>query len=170
MTRFALVLTVLVFLTPALFAQTSETGLARLNFILGEWQGTSRGEPGEGKMERVCTKILNDRFIECRTTVTYPAQAANAKGEVHVDRALFSFEKSTKKLRLRQFHGEGFVNTYVEGEPLSFETTDIENIPAGWKARETYASVSADSWTERFELAAPGKEFKLYSASTLQRR
>ncbi|HVE70515.1 MAG TPA: hypothetical protein VNI54_04035 [Thermoanaerobaculia bacterium] len=154
---------------PTGLAQTTATGLARLDFMLGEWQGTSRGEPGEGKIERVCAKVLDDRFVECRTTVTYPAQAANPKGEVHVDRALFSYDKSTKNLRLRQFHGEGFVNTYAEGDPLSFVTTEIENIPAGWRARETYESWSPDSWSERFELAGPGKDFKLYSASTLQR-
>jgi len=42
--------------------QTTETGLARLNFIVGEWRGTSSGDPGEGKVERVCSKVLHDRF------------------------------------------------------------------------------------------------------------
>jgi hypothetical protein len=166
---FAVAVTGIVLWTTFASAQSAATGLARLDFMLGEWQGTSRGEPGEGKIERVCAKVLNDRFIECRTTVTYPAQAANPKGEVHVDRALFSYDKSTKKLRLRQFHGEGFVNTYAESDPLSFVTTEIENIPAGWRARETYELASPDSWSERFELAGPGKEFKPYSTSALQR-
>src|SRR5687767_1515032 len=118
-------------------AQTSTTpiGLARLNFMIGEWRGESQGDPGQGKMERVCSRVLNDRFIECRTTVTYPAQAANPKGEVHVDRAFYSYDKSSKKLRLRQFHGEGFVNSYVEEDALSFVTVEIENIPASWRAR-----------------------------------
>lgn len=169
MTRFALALAIALMGATLASAQTSATGLARLDFILGEWQGTSRGEPGEGTVERVCSKVLNDRFIECRTTVTYAAQTANPKGEVHVDRAFFSYDKSSKKLRLRQFHGEGFVNTYIEGDPLSFVTGEIENIPAGWRARETYEHSSPDSWSERFELAQPGKDFKLYSASTLQR-
>src|SRR5688572_30434215 len=113
---------------------TTPTGLARLNFMIGEWQGESKGESGQGTMERVCSKVLNDRFIECRTTTTYPAQAANPKGEVHVERAFYSYDKGGKKLRLRQFHGEGFVNSYVEGDPLSFVTVEIENIPAGWRA------------------------------------
>src|SRR5687767_10132478 len=137
--------------------------------MVGEWRGTSRGQPGEGKVERVCFKVLNDRFIECRTTVTYPAQPANPKGELHVERAFYSYDKRSKKLRLRQFHGEGFVNTYVEAEALSFVTVEIENIPAGWRARETYEHSSPDSWSERFELAEPGKDFKLYSATALQR-
>ena len=61
------------------------------------------------------------------------------------------------------------MNTYIEGEPLAFVTTAIENIPEGWRARETYEQSSRDSWSERFELAAPGKDFKLYSTGTLQR-
>ena len=155
--------------TTAAHAQTKESGLARLNFMIGEWRGTSSGEPGDGKVERTCSKVLKDRFIECRTTTTYPAQKANPKGEIHVDRAFYSYDKSSKKLRLRQFHGEGFVNTYAEAESLAFVTVEIENIPAGWRARETYEHSSRDSWSERFELAEPGGDFKLYSATTLKR-
>ena len=146
-----------------------KTGLARLDALVGEWRGTSRGQPGEGTVHRVCERVLNGRFIECRSTSTYPPGEKKPRGEVHVDRSFFSYDKGTKKLRLRQFHGEGFVNTYVaEGEALVFVTNDIENIPPGWRARETY-DLSGDTWTERFDLAAPGKEFELYSASTLQR-
>ncbi len=167
--RWFAVLGIIVIRAAAALAQTGETGLARLNFMAGEWRGTSRGEPGEGKVQRVCSRVLNDRFIECRTTVTYPAQPANPKGEVHVERAFYSYDKSSRKLRLRQFHGEGFVNTYAEAEPLSFVTVEIENIPAGWRARETYEHSSPDSWSERFELAEPGKDLRLYSATALQR-
>jgi len=142
-------------------AEGATDGLKRLDFLVGEWRGTSRGESGEGTIERSCTKALNDRFIECSTTVAY-------KNELHVERSFYSYDKSAKKLKLRQFHGEGFVNTYIETEPLVFVTTDIENIPAGWRARETYEK-KADGWTERFELAAPGKDFALYSASELAR-
>ena len=144
-------------------------GLKRLDFMVGEWRGTSRGEPGVGSIQRSCVKVLNDRFVECRTTTTYPPQENNKKGEVHVERALYSYDKAAGKLRLRQFHGEGFVNTYVETEPLVFVTTDIENIPQGWRARETYEQISADSWSERFELAGPGKDFAVYTSSALER-
>ncbi|HYR29812.1 MAG TPA: hypothetical protein VEU30_15185 [Thermoanaerobaculia bacterium] len=148
----------LLFLT---VSASADEPLAPLQFMVGEWRGTSRGEPGEGTVHRVCERVLRDRFIECRTTVTY-------ENEVHVDRALFSYDKGAKKLRLRQFHGEGFVNTY-EAEGLVFTTTAIENIPAGWRARESYERPSPDTWNERFELAGPGKEFTLYSASSLRR-
>jgi hypothetical protein len=149
--------------------ETADKGLTRLDFMVGEWRGASQGQPGQGTVERICSKVLNDRFIECRTTVTYAPQEANPKGEVHVERALFSYDKAAKKPRMRQFHGEGFVNTYVESEGLSFVTVEIENIPAGWRARETFENPSADEWSETFELAKAGGEFKVYSTAKLRR-
>lgn len=74
----------------------------------------------------------------------------------------------------RQFHVEGFVSQYVadaEQEPgtVVFSTEAIENIPAGWHARETYILSGADQLEEVFELAAPGKDFELYSRNRLKR-
>ena len=171
MTRARVVFIAILALSAATIARGQEPpqGLQRLDFLVGEWRGTSRGQPGEGTIQRSCARTLNDRFIECSTTTTYPPQEKNSKGEVHVERAFYSYDKAAKKLRLRQFHGEGFVNTYAEAEALVFVTVEIENIPPGWRARETYESTSPDSWSERFELAGPGKELALYTSSSLQR-
>jgi len=73
----------------------------------------------------------------------YPQQEKNPKGEVHEDLGL-SYDGKRKKFVLRQFHVEGFVNEYVEqeitadGKTLRFVTERIENIPDGWRGRETY--------------------------------
>jgi hypothetical protein len=70
---------------------------------------------------------------------------------------------------------EGFVNQYVldslspNGQMIVFVTENIENIPAGWRAKETYQIHNSDAFTERFELAAPGQDFELYSESHLKR-
>ena len=77
---------------------------------------------------------------------------------------------------LRQFHVEGFVNQYVmtrssaDRKTFVFTTESIENIPAGWRARETYRILSADEFVEEFELAGPGKDFELYSESRHRRK
>jgi hypothetical protein len=76
---------------------------------------------------------------------------------------------------LRQFHVEGFVNQYVhestseDGKTILFVTEAIENIPPGWRARETYILSGPDELVERFELAEPGKDFELYSETRLRR-
>jgi hypothetical protein len=101
-------------------------------------------------------------------------QEKNPKGEVHEDDGFISFDRTRKKLVLRQFHVEGFVNQYVEdgdssSTRLVFTTESIENIPAGWRARETYVVHSPDEFEEIFELAESGKPFELYSRARLTR-
>jgi hypothetical protein len=142
--------------------------------ILGEWEGTSSGRPGKGTVRRQYRLVLRDRFIEVRNTSSYPPQASNPKGETHEDVGYMSYDRTRKMFMLRQFHVEGFVNTYVSGqvEPkhIVFTTEAIENIPAGWRARETYRLAGEDELIEVFELAEPGKEFAVYSEARLKRQ
>jgi hypothetical protein len=148
--------------------------LAALEPFVGRWQGTSEGQPGEGTVEREYSRILNSRFVHARNRSVYPPQARNPKGEQHEDLGIFSVDAARKRIIFRQFHVEGFVNEYVQ-EPspdartLVFVTESIENIPTGWRARETYTLVSQDEFEEVFELAAPGKPFELYSRTRLKR-
>lgn len=155
-------------------ASASADALASLAPLVGRWTGTIEGQPGNGTVEREYERILNSRFIEVRNRSTYPPQEKNKKGETHEDVGLFSFDSGRKRIVLRQFHTEGFVNQYVL-DPASapgklvLVTEAIENIPAGWRARETYILTSADQFEEIFELAPPGKEFEPYSRSRLTR-
>jgi hypothetical protein len=57
-----------------------------------------------------------------------------------------------------------------DGKTIVFTSESIENIPAGWRARETYKIVSEDEFTETFELAGPGKEFETYTENRLRRK
>lgn len=70
--------------------------------------------------------------------------------------------------------GTGFVSQYVEDDGttpsrLVFTTEAIENVPAGWRARETYVVHGPDEIEEIFELAESGKPFEVYSRSRLKR-
>jgi hypothetical protein len=110
-----------------------------------------------------------------RNTSTYLPQEKNPKGEVHEDLGYVSRDRARNVFVLRQFHVEGFVNTYAAPMapsppgPIVFSTEAIENIPPGWRARETYRFVGADELVELFELAEPGKEFTTYSETRLKR-
>jgi hypothetical protein len=144
--------------------------------LLGSWAGDAQGEPGSGRSEREYKLTLRDRFIQVNGTSTYEPQERNPKGEVHEDVGFISYDKAAKKLVLRQFHVEGFVNHYVlesvseDGRTLVFTTVAIENIPSGWRGRETYQIVSDDEFVETFALAEPGKEFATYSQTRFRRR
>ena len=159
---------------PLLAQPPAADNLAPLAPLIGRWTGTSEGQPGKGTVERDYERALGSRFIRIRNRSTYSPQEKNPKGEIHEDEGLFSFDRARKRVVFRQFHVEGFVTTYVhdlDTKPgtLSFTSEAIENIPAGWRARETYILHGVDDLEEIFELAEPGKEFTVYSRSRLKR-
>jgi len=148
--------------------------LAPVARLVGTWIGTSEGQPGKGQVERHYERVLGSRFIQVRNRSTYPPQEKNPKGEVHEDIGFLSFDSGRKRIVFRQFHTEGFVNQYVmepDATPtrLMFSSEAIENIPAGFRARETYILSDADHLEEIFEIAEPGKDFEIYSRSRLTR-
>ena len=149
--------------------------LEPLKVFLGKWAGEVEGNPGQGSVERTYAFALGERFIEIRNRSTYPPQEKNPKGEVHEDIGYLSYDRGAKAFALRQFHVEGFVNQFLsvphEGEGVAFRfvTTAIENIPPGWRARETYTFAGENEFTEVFELAAPDAEFEVYSTTRFNR-
>ncbi len=144
-------------------------------FMIGEWKGQGGGEPGMGNYERSYRFIYNKNFIEARNKSVYPPSKENPKGEVHEDLGYISYDKARKTYVLRQFHIEGFFNQYrlesmaPDGSKFVFVSEAIENIGAGWRARETYEKTSADEFTETFDLAPPGQDFSVYSKVVLKR-
>ena len=159
---------------PSVAASQATDNLSALVPLIGKWSGTSEGQPGNGTVEREYERVLGSRFVRVRNRSTYPPQEKNPKGEKHEDEGFFSFDRARKRLVLRQFHVEGFVNTYVQdmdakSGTLSFTTESIENIPPGWRARETYVFHHADEVEEIFELAEAGKPFTVYSRTRLKR-
>lgn len=165
-------------LSPTVLAQTTQPPdvWEPLKYFVGVWDGTASGQPGQGKVEREYQFVLQGKYLQAKNKSTYPPQEKNPKGEVHEDWGLFSYDRSRKQFVLRQFHLEGFVNQYrleaaqSPDKKLVFVTESIENIPAGWRGRETYRIVSPDEFVEVFELAAPGKEFEVYSESRFKRK
>ena len=149
--------------------------LSTLRRFEGKWEGAALGAPGKGVSTREYRFELNGRFLMARNRSVYEPKSPNAKPEVHEDLSLFSFDGGLKKIILRQFHAEGFVNEYTaapstaDGTSLEFITVRIENIPPGWRAKESYRFVSADEIVETFSLAAPGKEVEVYSQTRLRR-
>jgi hypothetical protein len=147
-----------------------------VKFFIGNWTGDSEGDPGNGKYERSYRFIFDNQFIEVKNKSTYPPTAKNRKGEVHEDVGYISYDKMRKTFVLRQFHKEGFVNQYRlesssnDGKTLVFISEKIENIPDGYRARETYKIINDSEFNEVFELAEPGKEFQLYSKAILRRK
>lgn len=155
------------------FAQRSDVDSLWMpfRFFLGSWKGTGSGEPGNGTYERTYSFALGKRFIEVKNKSHYPST-----GQTHEDVGYISYDKGRKKFNLRQFHTEGFINHYVldstatDGKTIVFITEAIENLPRGWRAKETYQLVSDKEFHESFEISEPGKPFQFYSETILKRQ
>jgi hypothetical protein len=167
----------LLLLTPIVtYSQTKQDSLwLPFKPFIGKWTGESEGQPGKGKYERSYEAVLNKKFIEVKNKSTYPPSSSKANGEVHEDHGFISYDKARKTFILRQFHIEGFVSQYKiesmspDKKTIVFISESIENIPAGFRAKESYQVVSENEIIETFELAEPGKDFELYSKAILKR-
>lgn len=163
------------FILPAQTTKRDSLWLPLKTFV-GSWKGEGGGEPGKGNYERSYQFIFNQRFIEIRNKSTYEPTTQNPKGEVHEDIGYFSYDNGRKTFMLRQFHVEGFVNQFrldsisPDRKTIVFITESIENIPAGFRAKETYRILSDDEIEETFEIAEPNKDFAIYSKVKLVRQ
>ena len=155
-------------------AQAAQNPWSAVQFMVGEWTGESEGQPGKGAARRTYRFVLGDKFLQEQNVSTYPPQPKNEKGEVHEHWSFFSHDRARHTLVLRQFHQEGFVNQYAmtAGSPAGivvFESEALENVPLGWKARETYEAVSPDEFVETFELAQGEGAYEVYSKARFKR-
>lgn len=146
---------------------------APVRFLEGRWRGTATGEPGRGTSERAWRYELRGRFLYGTNRSTYEPRPGRIEGEVHEDWSMLGYDRAAKTLTLRQFHVEGFVNEYrltaSRPDTLEFTTFHIDNLPEGWRARETWRLVSKDEYVETFSIAEPGKDFQVYSETRLRR-
>lgn len=143
--------------------------------FIGEWKGTGEGVDGPGTYQRSYTQVLNKNYIEVRNKTAYPANAKSKNGYTHEDLGYISYDKMRNTFVFRQFHGEGFVNQYkldsisADRKTLVFISEAIENIPAGWRAKEVLM-ITDTGITEIFYLAEPGKEFEEYTRASITKK
>ncbi len=144
--------------------------------LLGVWEGTGRGLPGEGVEEMDCGFVLQGKFLRIRNRSVYEPQEKNPEGEVHEDWDFISYDQNREAFVLREFHVEGFVNQYVldavsdDARTLTFLAESLENMPEGWRGRETFRSLGDDEFQNTFELGRPDEEFKVYVETRLRRK
>lgn len=162
--------------TPASAAEPLAEHWSPVARLVGSWSGVASGSAGEGIVQRRYVLVMNGRYIQETNTSTYPPQEKNKQGEVHEHMGMISFDRHRKSLMLRQFHVEGFVNTFRLADAgtqkpgtVVFDSEAFENFNNAWKARETYDFLSDDEFVETFELAPPGQPYKTYSRTQFKR-
>jgi len=145
----------------ATYAEAQSDPWAALRFLEGRWEGTAQGQPGKGVCSRKYGFELGGRFLSAQNRSVYEPKAPGQKSEIHEDFGMFSYDNALKKIVL---------NSVSEDQrSIDFVSTRIEDIEPGWRAKEAYRIVSPDEFIETFYLAAPGKDFEVYSETHLKR-
>lgn len=145
-----------------------------LSALIGEWKGSGTGVDGSGEYKRTYSQVLNKNYIEVRNKTVYAPNEKAKNGYTHEDIGFISYDKTRKTFIFRQFHGEGFVNEYRldsisdDKKRLVFVSESIENIPAGWRAKEVLI-IDGKKLTELFYLAEPGKDYEEYTKAYLEK-
>ena len=147
-----------------------------LGRLLGRWTGQGSDQIGFYSIDRTYSSVLNGRFLMVRDLVIYPSQAANQSGEVHSSCGLFGSDNARHVATLRQFDSDGVVRQCVlkggdlSADRLEFESEFIENLPLGYRVRETYVLLGPDALQHVYEVAQPGQDqFGVYSDVRLVR-
>lgn len=144
--------------------------LAPLSRFVGNWAGSATGQSAEGTVQRSYEWVMQGRYLREVNISRYPAREAGKSDEVHEHWSMFSFDKARQTIVLRQFHVEGFVNTYrlagAPGDtPLVFDSEAFENFSNSWKARESYEFVSDESSSRPLSWRRPASRSRSTAAT-----
>ena len=141
--------------------------------LAGVWTGVCSGRPGTGTVTKTFKSLYDGAFVQCETVLNIPAKDSKPANQ-HRELSIFSFDAPNQRIRMRQFHNEGFVHTYEmksssPGHWIS-EGGDVENLPKGFRPRLAIDIGPDGALTEVFSLAEPGKDFTDYVKIVLRRR
>lgn len=154
--------------------QQRDDPLAPVSWLEGSWTGTGEGQPGISASSRSAERVHGRRYIRIEGRSVYPRQERNRTGEIHSTTDMWSYDRRRNLLVMRQFDNLGFVTTYVQDRAASTDgrlvlvAEQLENVPAGWRARYTYEHPQADAYHELFELDS-GRGFERYVSNRFLR-
>jgi hypothetical protein len=145
---------------------------ARLNFLVGDWDGVGTGAPGEAVGGTGFAFGLDKNVLVRKNWAKYPPKAGEKAGLSHEDLMIIYPSSDGAPFRAIYFDNEGHVIQYAVSFPQSAHSVVFETAPAlpGPRFRMTYA-LKADGWLENvFWIAPPGGEFKVYVQGSLKKK
>lgn len=131
-------------------------GLEPVRFLLGEWQASGGGKPGEASGGFTFAPSLQERVIMRTNYADYPA--AGDKPPSRHDDLMVIYATESGEVRADYYDSEGHVIRYTGSSPAVDELVLISNVSsAAPRFRLTY-KLGADGVLDgRFEVAPPGK-------------
>ena len=170
---------ILVLVLPRLLwaqAEEKEDIWQPLRPLIGEWKGKGSGASGASEIEARYEFALGDRYIEAWHRSVFEPTERKPEGAIHEDTGFISYDSGREAFILRQFHVEGFVNTYVldslsaDGNTLVFVTEAVENAPPGTRVRWEIVFRGEDELATSFHVAWSEGDYQCFSQDVLSRQ
>jgi hypothetical protein len=145
-------------------SQKKDSGLERLEFLIGGWSGEGEGFGQKSDVKQTYQYILQDRFIHSRTKSVTRSQDGTVLDD-HEDWGVFSFDPDRDFIVLREFYSEGYVNIYTmdevgSGEKILIFSSEKTEGAGGLMARVRIKIISEFEYEMFLDLAKPGNEFR----------
>lgn len=143
-------------------------------FLEGDWNSHAEDCIGLGEGTRSCAWILDSTCLHIRNYSETPSPDGSPPS-IHRDWTFLTYDAINDLLVLREFHNESYVNRYAadsisaDRRVFVFNSTDLQNVPSGWRARVTIRITGSDRFVETFELASPGQALKPYVVGSWRR-
>ncbi len=135
-----------------------------LKLLVGKWKGEIDGKLGTGRGVREYEFIQGGLFLLFRHVSVRLPQEKSPQGDQHEELGVFSFDSERKTIVLREFMSEGIVvrsPCKVEGMKVECLTEAVESGP-GIRARLVLEITDRYRFTEKYEIAWPGRDFEHY--------
>jgi hypothetical protein len=137
---------------------------SRLQWLIGDWSGTTVGKGMRGKVVLSTSYALKRRFMVLREQVSLLAsKAAPATEESFV--GILSGTASPLKYELVLYSSNGFVSLYevsADSEKIVFNPEGGLAPPPGWLFRRVIRRTDRDQCVETVDVAPPGQTFFNY--------
>lgn len=153
-----------------------ENPFAKVEFVIGNWSGSGAGFGNStSKIESSFQYIMDGKYIQFINESHFAPTDKNPKGEHHIDVGFISYDKSRKKIIIRQFNNEGYINQYLLNDSISndsllvFETEEIENFVPNGKAQWTIKKLPNNQVETIFDVSF-GKEFTCLGTNKLTKK
>ncbi len=130
-----------------------------LEFLIGTW--TQKTETST--VTHTYEWVLDGQFIQSTTDAHF--HPADGKESTHQDIGYFSFDAARDNIVFRQFHSEGFINTYVldlerTNDTLIVLNTEHTENAGGMRAELTIDKNAENSYEMILYLASKDGQFK----------
>ncbi len=153
-------------------APASADPWARLNFLVGEWQGVGSGAAGEPTGGTTFAFDLGGKILVRKNWAKYPPKPGEKEGLSHEDLMIVYPGADGASFRAVYFDNEGHVIHYALSFPKTAGSVVLESEPGmpGPRFRLTYELGPDGVLQNVFLIAPPGKEFMPYVRGSLKKK